>query len=65
MNKSSRKSNSPLSERRVIDMNRRVISSTFTETERQARWLAKLKANTEVSYDPVKDRWVVTYYEES
>lgn len=65
MNQSSRKSNNPLSERRVNDMNKHVISSIFTETERQARWLANLKANTEVSYDPETKRWIITYYEES
>lgn len=66
MNRSSRKSNSPLSERRVIDMNdRKMIGSTSTETERQARWLAGLKAGTEVKYDPESKRWVIEYYEES
>lgn len=44
---------------------KRVISSITTETERQARWLAKLKAGTEVSFDPDSGRWVITYYEES
>lgn len=65
MNKSSRKSNNPLSERRVIDMNRKMISFISTETERQARWLAGLKAGTEVKYDPESKRWIVEYYEES
>lgn len=65
MNQSSRKSNNPLSERRVIDMNRKMISFISTETERQARWIAKLKANTEVRYDPEMKRWIVEYYEES
>lgn len=65
MNKSSRKSNSPLSERRVNDMNRKMISFISTETERQARWIAKLKANTEVRYDPEMKRWIIEYYEES
>ena len=65
MNQSSRKSNNPLSERRVIDMNRKMISFISTETERQARWIAKLKANTEVRYDPVMKRWIIEYYEES
>jgi hypothetical protein len=65
MNQSSRKSNSPLSERRVISMNRKMISFISTETERQARWIAKLKANTEVRYDPEMKRWIVEYYEES
>lgn len=66
MNQSSRKSNNPLSERRVIDMNdRKMIGSTSTETERQARWLAGLKAGTEVKYDPESKRWVIEYYEES
>lgn len=65
MNQSSRKSNNPLSERRVNDMNRKMISSTSTETERQARWLAGLKAGTEVKYDPESKRWIIEYYEES
>lgn len=65
MNQSSRKSNNPLSERRVIDMNRKMISFISTETERQARWIAKLKANTEVRYDPETKRWIIEYYEES
>lgn len=66
MNQSSRKSNNSLSERRVNDMNdRKMISSTSTETERQARWLAGLKAGTEVKYDPESKRWVIEYYEES
>lgn len=67
MNQSSRKSNNPLSERRVNDMNdgRKMICSTSTETERQARWLAGLKAGTEVKYDPESKRWVIEYYEES
>lgn len=65
MNKSSRKSNNPPSERRVIDMKRKMISFISTETERQARWLAGLKAGTEVKYDPETKRWIIEYYEES
>ena len=65
MNKSSRKSNSSYSERRVIDMKRKMITFISTETERQARWLAGLKAGTEVKYDPETKRWIIEYYEES
>ena len=46
-------------------MNRKMIGFISTETERQARWIAKLKANTEVRYDPVMKRWIIEYYEES
>lgn len=48
-----------------MNTNRRVISSVITETERQALWLAKLKAGTEVTFDKEHNRWIVTYYEES
>lgn len=45
--------------------NRKMISFISTETERQARWLAGLKAGTEVKYDPESKRWIIEYYEES
>lgn len=65
MKLSPRKYSRFYSERRVIDMNRKMISFISTETERQARWLAGLKAGTEVKYDPETKRWIVEYYEES
>lgn len=48
-----------------METNRTIVSSVFTETERQALWLASLKANTEVVYDPDTQRWTINYYEEA
>lgn len=67
MNKSSRKSNNPLSERRVIDMNdRKIKSCVWVETKRQAEWLHGLKPDSTVYiFDHVAKKFAVIYYEES
>lgn len=43
----------------------KIIGSVFTETERQALWLASLKANTKVVYEPSTGRYIVLYFEEA
>lgn len=48
-----------------METNRKIISSVFTETKRQALWLASLKANTEIVYDSNTQRWIINYYEEA
>lgn len=44
---------------------KKLIGSVFTETKRQALWLASLKANTKVEYDPDTNRYIVLYFEEA
>lgn len=62
-----RKQDNDLSEEvnKSMETNKKIVSSVFTETERQALWLASLKANTEVVYDPDTQKWTINYYEEA
>lgn len=62
-----RKQDNDLSEEvnKSMETNRKIIGSVFTETKRQALWLASLKANTEIVYDSNTQRWIINYYEEA